>query len=84
MSDAIGSKNRCETFSTEFFDWIRQSEFLVEKVESKKSFFDRVRKLDLGLSRKRPFSTRKIRLYKKWPYKCISFCPAYHMPAASK
>ena len=43
MSDAIGSKNTCKTFSTEFFDWriqpkkssffywIRQSEFSVEK-----------------------------------------------------
>ena len=42
MSDAIGSKNTCQTFSTEFstggssrkvkfFDWIRQSEFSVEK-----------------------------------------------------
>ena len=31
MNDAIGSKNTCKTFSTEFFDWIRQSEFPVEK-----------------------------------------------------
>ena len=30
-SDAIGSKNTCKTFSTEFFDWIRQSELSVEK-----------------------------------------------------
>ena len=36
MNDAIGSENTCKTFSTEFFDWIRQSEFSVEKVESKK------------------------------------------------
>ena len=43
----------------EFFDWIRQSEFSVEKVESKKPFFDCVRKLDMGFSRKRPFSTDK-------------------------
>ena len=40
-----------------------------QKVESKKPFFDCVRKPDLGFSRKRPFSTDKIRLYKKWPYK---------------
>ena len=44
----------------EFFDWIRQSEFSVEKVESKKPFFDCVRKPDLGFSRKRPFSTEKL------------------------
>ena len=31
MSDAIGSKNTCKTFSTKFFDRIRQSEFSVEK-----------------------------------------------------
>ena len=31
MNDAIGSKNTCKTFSTEFLDWIRQSEFSVEK-----------------------------------------------------
>ena len=43
MSDAISSKNTCKFFSTEFFrledpvekvelfDWIRQSEFSVEK-----------------------------------------------------
>ena len=31
MNDTIGFKNTCKTFSTEFFDWIRQSEFSVEK-----------------------------------------------------
>ena len=43
MGDAIGSKNTCKNFSTaffqledpveklDFFDWIRQSEFSVEK-----------------------------------------------------
>ena len=31
-NDAIGSKNTCKTFSTEFFDWTRQSEFSVEKI----------------------------------------------------
>ena len=31
MSDAIGSKNTCKILSTEFFDWIRQSDFSVEK-----------------------------------------------------
>ena len=50
-------KTRVKLFSTEFFDWIRQSEFTVEKVESKKPFCDCVRKPDLGFNRKRPFST---------------------------
>ena len=31
MSDAMGSKIKDKTFSTEFFEWIRQSEFSVEK-----------------------------------------------------
>ena len=31
MNDATGLKNTCKTFSTEFFDWIRQSDFSVEK-----------------------------------------------------
>ena len=31
MSDTMGSKNRCKTFSTDFFDWIPQSESSVEK-----------------------------------------------------
>ena len=53
----------------EFFDWIRQSESASrnsqsKKVESKKPFFDCLSKLDLGFSRKRPFSTDK--------YDCIS------------
>ena len=67
MSDAIGSKNTCKTFSTEFFDWRVQSKKSTfstggsqsKKVESKKPFFDCVRKPDLGFSRKRPFSTDK-------------------------
>ena len=71
MSDAIGSKNTCKTFSTEFFDWRIQSKnstFLTgsanrnsqsKKVESKKPFFDCVRKPDLSFSRRRPFSTVK-------------------------
>ena len=72
MNDAIGSKNMlCKTFSTEFFDWriqSKKSSFSTgsasrnsqsKKVESKKPFFDCVRKLDLGSSRKRPFSTDK-------------------------
>ena len=71
MSDAIGSKNTCKTFSTDFFDWriqSKKSSFSTgsssrnsqsKKVESKKPFFDRVRKPDLVLSRKRPFSTDK-------------------------
>ena len=70
MGDAIGEKNTCKTFSTEFFD--RRIEklssfstvsasrnFQSKKVESKKPFFDCVRKPDLGFSRKRPFSTDK-------------------------
>ena len=71
MSDAIGSKNMCKTCSTEFFDWRVQSNkssfstgsasrnSQSKKVESKKTFFDCVRKPDLGFSRKRPFSTDK-------------------------
>ena len=42
-----------------FFDWISQSENSVKKAESRKPFFDRVRKPDSGFSRKRPFSTDK-------------------------
>ena len=69
MSDAIGSKNTCKTFSTEFFDWrilsknstgsaTRNSQS--KKVQLKKLSFDCVRKLDfLGFSRKKPFSTDK-------------------------
>ena len=61
MSDAIGSKNTYKTFSTEFFDWRIQSKkkssfstgsasrnSQSKKVESKKPFFDCVRKPDLG------------------------------------
>ena len=68
MNDVIGSKNTCKTFSTWFFDWTKKSSFSTrsagrssqsKKVESKKPFFDRVRKLDSGFSRKRPFSTDK-------------------------
>ena len=69
MTDAIGSKNTCRTFSTELFDWwiqSKKSSFSTgatglnsqpRKVESKKPFFDFVRKPDLGFSRERPFST---------------------------
>ena len=49
----MGSKNRCNIFSTEFLDWHIQS----KKVESKKLFFDCVRRPDLGFSRRSPFST---------------------------
>ena len=71
MGDAIGSKNTCKTFSTEFFYWriqSKKSSFSIgsasrnsqsKKVESKKPFFDCVRKPDLGFSRKRPFPTDK-------------------------
>ena len=59
----------CKTFSAEFFDWqiqSKKSSFWTgapsrktqsTKVESKKRFFDCVRKPALGFSRKRPFST---------------------------
>ena len=50
MSDAIGSKNPCKTFSTEFFDWRS------EKVEYR---FIRLDPPVGILSRKRPFSTDK-------------------------
>ena len=64
-------KNTCKTFSTEIFDWriqSKKSSFSTgsasrnsqsKKVESKKPFFDCVRKPDLSFSRKRPFSTDK-------------------------
>ena len=69
MGDAIGSKNTCKTFSTEFFDWriqSKKSSFSTgsasrrsqsKKVESEKPFFDCVREPDLGFSRKKPLST---------------------------
>ena len=59
------------TEKVEFFGWIRQSEFSVKKVESKKPFSNCVRKPDLGFSRKRPFSTDIsdcIKNHKKWPH----------------
>ena len=71
INDAIGSKNTCKTFWTKFFEWRVQSKnssfstgsasrnSQSKKVESKKPFFDCVRKLDLGFSRKRSFSTDK-------------------------
>ena len=31
MTDEMGSKIRCKTFSTEFFDWMPQSENSVER-----------------------------------------------------
>ena len=67
MNDAIGSKNTCKVFSTEFYeDAVEKVGFSTgsasrnsqsKKVESKKPFFGCIRKLDLGVSRKRPFST---------------------------
>ena len=71
MSDAIGSKNTCKTFSTELSDrriQSKKSSFSTgsasrnpqsQKIESKKPFFDCIRKPDLGFSRNRPFSTDK-------------------------
>ena len=49
MGDAIGSKNTCKTFSTEFFDWIRQSEFSVEKSSVEKALFRLRKKARFGL-----------------------------------
>ena len=71
MGDAIGSKNTCKTFSTEFFDWnqSKKSSFFTgyasrnsqsKNVDSKKPSIDCVRKPFLGFSRKRPFSTDKF------------------------
>ena len=34
MSDAMGSKNSCKTFSTEFFDWQIQSKSQVFRLDS--------------------------------------------------
>ena len=81
MSDAIGSKNTCRTFSTDFSDWriqSKKSSFSTEsasrnsqpkKVESEKLFFDCARKPDLGFSRKRPFSTDKSDCIRNGLYK---------------
>ena len=44
MGDAMGSKNTCKTFSTKFFDWIRQSVGIFSRQK---------------LSRKSPFLLRK-------------------------
>ena len=64
-------KNSCKTFWTKFFDGriqSKKSSFSTgsasrnsqsKKVESKKPFFNSVRKPDLGFSRTRPFSTDK-------------------------
>ena len=51
MSDAIGSKNTCKIFSTGSASRNSQS----KKAESKKPFFDCVRKPDLGFSLKGRF-----------------------------
>ena len=71
MGDAIGSKNTCKTFSTEFCDWripSKKSSFSTvsasrhsqsKTVGSRKPFFDCITKHDSGFSRKRPFSTDK-------------------------
>ena len=55
-------KSGVKLFSTEFFDWqIRSKKFSTGSAgrnsQSKKPFFDGVRKPDLGFSRKRLFST---------------------------
>ena len=50
-----GSSRKTPSFSTGSASRNSQS----KKVESKKPFFDCVRKPDLGFSRKRPFSTDK-------------------------
>ena len=59
MSDAIGSKNTCKTFRLSFSTGSASRNSQSKKVESKKPFIDCIRKPDLGLSRKRPFSTDK-------------------------
>ena len=52
MNDAIGSKNTCKTFSTEFFDW---------RIQSKKSSFStgsaRRNSQSKKVESKKPFST---------------------------
>ena len=65
MSDAIGSKNTCNTFSTEIFDWrdpvekveffhwIRKSEFSVEKSEVEEALFRLYKKARFGLQSKK-------------------------------
>ena len=70
MSDAICSKNVLPNVF-DFFDWriqSKKSSFSTgsaslnsqsKKVESRKPFFDCVRKLDWGFGQKRPFSTDK-------------------------
>ena len=59
MSDAIGSKNTCKTFSTEVSTEFASRNSQSKNVESKKPFLDCVTKPDLGFSRKRPYSTGK-------------------------
>ena len=63
MSDAMGSRNACKAFSTggksSFSTGPASRNSQSKKVESKKPFFDSVRKPDLGFSPKRPFSTEK-------------------------
>ena len=54
MNDAIGSKNTCKTFQSKKSSFSTRSANRTsqsKKVESKKPFFDCVRKLDLGFSR---------------------------------
>ena len=63
----MGSRNRFKTFRLSFSTDRSSRKTQRKKVESKKSFFDSVRKPDLGFSRKRPFSADKSELCKKWP-----------------
>ena len=53
MGDAIGLKNTCKTFSTEFFDWIRQSELSVKKSRVEKALFRLRKKARFGLQSKK-------------------------------
>ena len=59
MGDAIGSKTRVKCFRLSFSTGSASRKSQAKKVESKKPFFDCVRKPDLGFSRKRAFSTDK-------------------------
>ena len=64
MGDAIGSKNTCITFSTEFFDWRIQSEFSVEKSWVEKALSRLRKRARFGLQSKTAVFDWQIRLHK--------------------
>ena len=64
---ASGTRNADPVEKVEFFDWIRQSEFSVEKKLSRKSPFRPCKKARLGLQSKTAVFDSQIRLYKEWP-----------------